>query len=235
MADKRVRWQVVWGRMRRRHLHKLLVGALWFALLVALWLFARSQGETPVSFLRGVLEGLQAHPLSPLLLFGLYLVRPFFLLPVTLLTLAAGLLYGAFWGFLYAAVASLASATVAYLFGRFFARDLPGRFGWVVSAQLERFPFETVLISRFLLLPGDLINYLAGFLRVRLWAFLAATAVGGAPGLLIGVLAGASFEGDLSGGIRLNAWYLVASAALLCLSLALSWWLRRRNPLYKQS
>lgn len=213
------------------NLYKYLVAAFWLTSLVAFWLFARAQGETPVALLNSLLTSLQAYPLSPLLLLGLYLVRPLFLLPITLLTLASGLLFGAFWGFFYAAVASLASASVAYLFGRFFTHDLPGRFGWALSARLQRYPFETVLLSRFLLLPGDLVNYLAGFLRVRYAAFLAATAVGGVPGLLVGVLAGASLEGDLSGGVQLNAWYLVASATLLVLSLGGSWIIRRRTRL----
>lgn len=204
--------------------------ALWLGGLLALWLFARAQGQTPGGLLQELLEALRVHPLAPFLLFGLYLVRPLFLLPVTLLTLTAGLLFGAFWGFWYAAAATLASATVAYIVGRFFAQDLPGRFGQGVSTRLQRFPFETVLLCRFLLLPGDLVNYLAGFLRVRLGAFLLATLIGGAPGLLVGVLAGASLEG-LPGEVRLNAWYLVASGVLLGLSLGVSRWLRRRNPL----
>lgn len=216
-----------------RGVYKYLIAAFWLASLIAFWLFSRAQGASPVALLNALLMSLQTHPLSPLLLFGLYLVRPFLLLPVTLLTLASGLLFGAFWGFIYAAVATLVSATIAYAFGRFFARELPGRFGWVLSARLARYPFETVLLSRFMLLPGDLVNYLAGFLRVRLGAFLAATAIGGVPGLLVGVLAGASLEGDLSGGVHLNIWYLVASATLLCLSLGGSWLVRRRSRVAK--
>lgn len=219
------------GRKSYQPRYKYLVAAFWLTTLVIFWLFARAQGETPIALLRGLLTSLQTHPLSPLLLLGLYLVRPVFLLPITLLTLASGLLFGAFWGFFYALVAALASASVAYLFGRFFAHDLPGRFGWALSARLQRYPFETVLLCRFLLLPGDVVNYLAGFLRVRYAAFLAATAIGGVPGVLIGVLAGASMGGNLTGGVELNAWYLVASAALLGLSLGISWVVRRRTQL----
>jgi phospholipase D1/2 len=214
---------------RPKTLPTLLVVALWLGGLFALWWLARTQGQTPGSLLQAVLEALREHPLAPFFLFGLYLIRPLFLLPVTLLTLTSGLMFGAFWGFWYAAAASLASATVAYSVGRFFTRDLTGRIGQGVSTQLQRFPFETILLCRFLLLPGDLVNYLAGFLRVHLGAFWAATLVGGSPGLLVGVLAGASLEG-LPGEVRLNAWYLVASGVLLGLSLGVSRWLRRRNP-----
>lgn len=204
---------------------------LWLFLLSALWLGAAQQGTSPVALLRAALTALQGEPLAPLLLLPIYLVRPLFLLPVSLLTVAAGLFFGAVWGFVYASVATLLSATVAYLLARMFARRLPDEATPGLVGRLKTYPFETVLLSRFLFIPGDLVNYMAGYLNVPLGGFLLATVIGGLPGLLIGVLAGASLESGLQGRVQLNFNYLVASAALLILSLGVSWWLRRRSTL----
>jgi uncharacterized membrane protein YdjX (TVP38/TMEM64 family) len=202
---------------------------LWLFLLLALWVGAAQQGTSPVALLRAALTSLQGDPLAPLLLLLLYLLRPLLLLPVTLLTVASGLFFGALWGVVYAGVAALLSATVAYLLGRTFARRVPDDAAPGLVGRLKAYPFETVLLSRFLFVPGDLVNYAVGYLRVPLGAFVLATAIGGLPGLLIGVLAGASLESGLHGRVQLNLSYLLVSAVLLVLSLGGSWWLRRRS------
>lgn len=203
---------------------------LWGVVLVGLWLGALQSGSSPVTLLRSALSDLQHDPFAPLLLGLLYLLRPLFLLPVSLLTVASGLFFGAWWGALYAVIATLLSAAVAYLLGCTFAQA-PGGAEPALVQRLKSYPFETVLLSRFLFIPGDLVNYAAGYLRVSLGAFLLATLIGGLPGLWVGVLAGASLESGLEGPLRINRGYLVASAVLVLLSLAGSWWLRRRSAL----
>ena len=208
------------------------VALLWLALLVGFWFYARSRGETPVSLLRNILSALQDDPLAPLFLLLIYLVRPLFLLPVGLLTVAVGLLFGVFWGTVYALLAALLTAAVAYWLGRLFGRGLPAaQAGWL--GRLKQYPFETVLLCRFLAVPGDLVNYAAGYLKIGFAAFLGATAIGGSPGLLVAVLAGASLTSltERSARFSLDWRYLLASAILLALSLGVSWLVRRRGGL----
>ena len=209
-----------------------VVALLWLALLVGFWFYARSQDETPVSLLRSVLSALQDDPLAPLFLLLIYLVRPLFLLPVGLLTVAVGLLFGVFWGTVYALLAALLTAAVAYWLGRLFGRGLPAaQAGWL--GRLKAYPFETVLLCRFLAVPGDLVNYASGYLKISFAAFLGATAIGGSPGLLVAVLAGASLTSltERSARFSLDWRYLLASAILLMLSLGVSWLMRRRGGL----
>ena len=52
--------------------------------------------------------------------------------------------------------------------------------------------FETVLIMRFIFLPYDLMNYMAGFMRIHMRAFILATTLGSIPGTISFVLLGAS-------------------------------------------
>lgn len=216
-----------------RRTRQYFVLTLWLLLLLGLWLGSWQQGKTPLVLLRDALAALQGDPLAPLLLGFIYLLRPLFLLPVSVLTVATGALFGAVWGTLYASVATLVTATLAYLLGRLFGDGLPNEAqqGWV--RRLQAYPFETVLLSRVLFVPGDLVNYLAGYLKVNVVAFIGATAVGGMPGLLIGVFAGASLEStSATSGVNLS--YLLASALLLAISLAVSWWMRRRASVTRQ-
>ena len=207
------------------------VALLWLAILIGFWLYARVHGKTPITLLRNVLDALQDDPRAPFLLLFIYLVRPLFLLPVSLLTVAVGLLFGAFWGTVYALIAGLLTAAVAYWLGLLFGRGSPNtaQAGWL--ARLKQYPFETVLLCRFLAVPGDLVNYAAGYLKISFAAFMAATAIGGSPGLLIGVLAGASLTSlsERSTRFTLDWRYLLASGLLLLLSLGGSWLVRRRS------
>ena len=96
--------------------------------------------------------------------------------------------------------------------------------------RLRRNAFETVLTMRFLFLPYDLVNYLAGFLRVRYVPFILATVLGSLPGTVAFVLFGASTDGDFSDGLpSVNAGVLVASVAIFALSLLGSRLLKRRE------
>ncbi len=192
------------------------------------WLYVRQSGQPVTRLLTGWLESLSTSPYSVLLLLAIYLVRPLLLLPITLLTVFAGFLYGAFWGTIYALVAMLASSSLAYLIGRFLSGDkIRLQTNWI--QRLRERSFETVLTSRLIFLPGDLVNYACGFLKISFTSFLLATALGGLPGLLVGVLAGASLETFSATGFKLNPWYIVASLLLLALSLGVSRRLRRRH------
>lgn len=207
---------------------------LWLVVLATFWLYVQRQEVGLVALFRDWLAFIRVGVAGPLLLLAIYLIRPLLLVPITLLTVASGFLFGAVWGFLYALAATLLSSALAYAFGYYVAGDIPA-LGAAFTQRLRARAFETVLISRFLFLPGDLVNYAAGVLRISFWAFMLATAIGGVPGLLIGVLAGASIEGEFgTEGVRINMWFLLASAGLFVSSLALSQILRRRQPLETQ-
>ncbi|CAN5595256.1 hypothetical protein BH23ACT3_BH23ACT3_10700 [soil metagenome] len=86
-----------------------------------------------------------------------------------------------------------ASAMVGYGVGGAFTADVErdGRLApW--RHRLRANSFESVLLMRLLFVPYDLVNYTAGFLRIRWRPFLAATAIGSLPGTASFVLLGAS-------------------------------------------
>ena len=207
---------------------RLLYGLpLWVALVVAFWIVAQGREGGAVELLEGILADLGDNPWALVGLMAAYLVRPLVVLPVTLLTAFAGFLLGPLGGVAFAGVGVLASASVAYAVARFLGagRAPEGRW-WRV---LRRRSFEAIVVARLMLVPGDAVNYAAGAMRIDFVQFTAATALGGLPGLMVGVLAGASVEGAFTfSGVRLNSWYLIASLALLAASLLAASVLRRR-------
>lgn len=217
-----LRWIV--GEMPRRLLYAL---PIWLALLAAFWIYAQGREGGAVGLIERWLTELSGNPWALVGLMAVFAIRPLLLLPITVLTAFSGFLLGPVWGTLYALVAVLVSASIAYGLARFLgAGHVPEGRWWTLLRERS---FEALVTARLMLLPGDAVNYAAGALRIDFGAFVLATALGGLPGLLVGVLAGASVEGVFAfEGVRLNAGYLLASAVLLVVSLTASRLLRRR-------
>lgn len=207
----------------------------WLALLVGYWAYTRATQTTPLATVQLLVDFLATSTLGIVVYILLYMLRPLILFPATLLTLAAGYVYGPVFGVLIVIVASNLSSMVAYLVGRFFGAGIIGKAeGTGVLSQytdrLRRNSFETVLVLRFLFLPYDLVSYFSGFLRVHWPAFLAATVLGSIPGTISFILFGAAFEGGFTGEVpRLNTGSLLLAGSMFVLSLGLSRWFRWRE------
>lgn len=220
-----------------RQWQRFILLTLWLIILLVFWLYMREQNIGVVALMSSSIAFVSSNTWGPLILLSLFVLRPLLLLPLTVLTLASGFLFGVVWGFFYAFAAMLLSTLMAYGIGFYFGdvnrlSNQPTR----LLIRLRERSFETVLLSRFLFLPGDLVNYASGFLKINLGAFILATAIGGLPGLLMVVLAGAAIDGDFAAtGIRINGWYVLVSAFLLVTSLGLSYFLRKREALAKDT
>jgi uncharacterized membrane protein YdjX (TVP38/TMEM64 family) len=215
---------------------RYLALGLWLVLLASFWWYSHTQQIGPVALVEDWTRLVADHPWGVLVFFVLYLIRLLLLFPVTLLMVAAGFLYGPILGFGLGLVAMAGSAVLGYLMARFFFDEPPsagdGGFSTRFRTRLQENAFETVLISRLLFLPGDLVNYASGYLRIDLWAFTFATILGGIPGLLATVLFGASFEGEFTAGPPdIDPRLLLASLGILVVSLGLSFYLRKRRSL----
>jgi uncharacterized membrane protein YdjX (TVP38/TMEM64 family) len=187
---------------------------------------------------------MQQSAYGPLIYILVYALRPLVLFSALILTLAGGYLFGPVLGIVFVILGSNAGASLAYIIGRFFggddllkqpedSKDKDNAEQGFVARWLQPLrdnSFETVLIMRFLFLPYDLVNYLAGFLKINYVAFLLATILGSLPGTLAFTLAGASIEGDFTGGVpSLNPRVLVASVVIFVASLAFSRFLKMRR------
>ena len=220
----------------QRHGQKLFAGFFWL-LLIGFYVGYTVRFElSPLDTFRQLLDFLSGSAYGPPLFVALYTLRPLVFFSALVLTVGAGFLYGPVLGIVYTVVGANLGASLAYLIGGFFGRGvLPS--GGAESGRLGRYTdrlrdnaFETVLTMRFIFLPYDLVNYLAGFLRVRYAPFILATILGSLPGTVAFVLFGASTDGDFSGGLpSVDARVLVASALIFVASLGVSRLLKRRE------
>lgn len=179
------------------HGPKVVAAALWIGLIGALlWVMRTNDLTLSELFLRG-LAWVEDNPLAPLAYIVLYALRPLTLFSSVLLTLAGGFVFGPLWGVVYTVIGANLSATVAYFVGRYFgagvlddesSQGLMQRY----ARRMRANSFETVLIMRLIFLPYDLVNYLAGFLRISYWSFILATIIGSIPGTIAFVFLGAS-------------------------------------------
>ena len=128
-----------------------------------------------------------------------YAVATVLLLPGSVLTLAAGFVYGVAGGVAVVWVSAVLGASLAFLNGRFLARD------WVQSRieRGERFSAIDQAVGRnglkivFLLrlspvFPFTFLNYALGLTRVRFRDYVAASATGMLPGTLLYVYLGST-------------------------------------------
>ncbi|MBM9615490.1 TVP38/TMEM64 family protein [Desulfobulbus rhabdoformis] len=167
------------------------------------------------------------HPLAaPLLFMALYIVQTAFSLPgAAILSLSAGLLFGAFAGTLYAVVAATIGATLAFLVARYLLHDtVQQRFGArleTINQELAQRGFNYLLFLRLVpLFPFFLINLAAGLTRLPLRTFFLATMVGIIPGGFVYVNAGAGLAaihslGDVASARVLGSFVLLGLFALI--------------------
>ena len=131
---------------------------------------------------------------------GVYSLATVAFLPGSILTLGAGVVFGVVKGSLYVFLGATLGATLAFLTGRYLARDfvakrLDGndRFEAIDQAVGEA-GFQIVLLTRLSpLFPFNLLNYAYGLTQVKLQDYVLAS-VGMIPGTILYVYIGSLFS-----------------------------------------
>ncbi len=134
---------------------------------------------------------------GPLVFAGVYVVATVLMLPGAALTLAAGAIFGLLWGTVAVSIGSTTGAAMAFLIGRYLARDTVerklGKFpkfravdravsegGWKIVALLRLSPA----------IPFNLQNYLYGLTAIRFWPCVIASWIAMLPGTFMYVYLG---------------------------------------------
>ena len=180
----------------------LAVAALFIAVSAA-WSFL-PLGEWIKSF-TGWVEKLG--PLGVVVFVAIYAVATVLFVPGSLLTIAAGLVFGLLIGTLAASAGSIIGASCAFLIGRYFARsrieamarrdekfraidEAIGHEGWKIVALLRLSP----------LIPFNASNYFYGITAVKFWPYVLASWIGMLPGTVLYVYLGTIGKASFGGG-----------------------------------
>ncbi|MCH7916734.1 MAG: TVP38/TMEM64 family protein [Planctomycetes bacterium] len=143
-------------------------------------------------------------PTGPLVFVLLYILACVLLLPGSLLTLGAGVVFGVIEGSVVVSVGSTLGATCAFLVGRYLARDWVGakiagndKFKAIDEAVAVE-GWKIVGLTRLSpIFPFNLLNYAFGLTQVKLKHYLIASWLGMMPGTIMYVYIG-SLAGDLA-------------------------------------
>jgi uncharacterized membrane protein YdjX (TVP38/TMEM64 family) len=142
--------------------------------------------------------------LGPLIFIGLYIVVCVLLLPGSIPTLGAGVVFGVVKGTVAVSIGSTLGATCAFLIGRYLARNwVSGKIAGnekfrAIDEAVRSQGWKIVLLTRLSpVFPFNLLNYAFGLTRVRLMHYFVASWVGMIPGTIMFVYAG-SLAGDLA-------------------------------------
>ncbi len=199
-----------------------VVGIIVAVFVVACLVLAGRRGAALVPAFAAWVNGLG--PWGPAAFIGGYALATVAFVPGSLLTLAAGAIFGLARGTLLVLVAATLGASLAFLLGRYAARGpverlLAGdpRFA-AVDRAVGAEGWRIVLLLRLSpLVPFNLLNYALGLTRVRFADYLVAS-IGMVPGTLLYVYYG-KVAGDLAGlaaGVRHDAgYYAVLALGLL--------------------
>ena len=214
---------------------KIIALVAWALLLIGYWWYTSANGLTPMQTMQALVNFVSESPYGFPLYVLVYMIRPIFLFPATLVTMTATYLYGPVQGIAYALVASNLSSMIAYFIGKFFGggflqnineKNIVGKY----AARLRQDGFQTTLILRFLFLPYDLVSYFSGFLHIDLGWFMLATILGSIPGTISFGMLGASIQGDFAAqSVKLDPLSLVISAAMFAVSIGLYRVVRKRE------
>lgn len=223
----------------RRHSRQLIGLALWAVLIGSYAYYVTSRQLTLEKIVNQWLYILTS-TYGPLLYILFFAITPllFFFSAATLAIIGgsvfgAGSLVNLALAILYTAIGSQAAALVAYLLGRTLGIGLipeDNKFVQGYTDWMRQNGFESVLIMHALFLPYELVNYLAGILRVHWFSFLLATLLGSLPGMLTFVSFGAAIDlKELALGNRphLDLTLILFSLGVLAISLLGARYLRR--------
>jgi phosphatidylserine/phosphatidylglycerophosphate/cardiolipin synthase-like enzyme/uncharacterized membrane protein YdjX (TVP38/TMEM64 family) len=164
-----------------------------FAVLAALWRWTPLRDLISLRAMIDLAHSLDASPIAPLAVLLAYVVAGLLVVPVTVLIIATGVVFGPLLGGIYALSGALASAAVTYWLGRTLGRNtvrhLAGRRLNRITRRLARKGAFAIALLRLLpVAPFSIVNAVIGASHIRLRDFLLGTAFGMAPGIAVTVI-----------------------------------------------
>lgn len=169
---------------------------------------------------------------------ALFIIMTFTIVfPFMILSGAAGIIYGLFWGTIISWVGEVVGAIIMYIFARYLFRSSVKT--WIKKSrylkQVDDYSaangFKVLLIARLLpLAPSGIITAIAAISRMSFKDFFLATLIGKLPPVIIKVMLGHDivFAGE-------NMTRLVLVVVLVVIVYFFLWWNKRRSKYKKQN
>lgn len=188
---------------RRKRFYAIGGVALFFIALTVLWKLTPLAEYLEVNALTRLARGFSKLPSAPLVVMAGYVIAGLFSIPITVLIVVTGVVFGATMGGIYAICGTLLSAIVTYWIGRWLGRDTVRRLAGTrinnMSKQIAKRGLFAMIILRMLpVAPFTLVNVIAGASQIKVKDYMLGTLLGMGPGIIITVI----FAHNLASAMR---------------------------------
>jgi phospholipase D1/2 len=161
--------------------------------MAAVWRWTPLREFVSLEALVRIAHSLQDSPVAPLAVLAAYVVGGLLVVPVTVMIVATGIVFGPFLGAAYAFAGALLSAAVTYSLGKRLGRNTVRRLAGSrlnrITRKLAKKGAMAIAAVRLLpIAPFSVVNAVAGASHIRLRDFLVGTAIGMAPGIIVTVI-----------------------------------------------
>ena len=172
---------------------RIAIALVALAAVAAAWRWTPLRDLIALESLVALARTLQDSPIAPFAVLASYVVAGVLVIPITILIVATGVVFGPWLGGLYAMGGALLSAAVTYALGRHLGRNtvrqLAGPRLNRITRRLARRGVMAITVIRLLpIAPFSIVNAVIGASHIRLRDFIIGTAIGMAPGIAITVI-----------------------------------------------
>lgn len=172
---------------------RIAITLVMLAAIAAAWRWTPLRDWVSLQALIDMARNLEYSSIAPFVVLAGYVVGGLLVVPVTVLIIATGVVFGPLLGGVYALGGSLLSALVTYWIGRTLGRHavrrIAGRRLNRITRRLARKGLITIAVIRLLpIAPFSVVNAVVGASHIKLRDFLLGTALGMAPGIAITVI-----------------------------------------------
>lgn len=210
---------------------------IFFAILVSMFVVLKlaNMGEL---FKAGVIDSwIRSYGmLAPMVFILIYSLAPVLFLPALPLTIAAGVLFGPFWGVVYSIIGATSGACLSFLFTRYFARDLilsklrsPK---WkTLDNHVKEHGWKVVALTRLIpLFPFNLLNYAFGLTRIGFGTYAITSFICMLPACIAFIVFSSSLTDLVKGHVSLE--FIIGILLILLVSsfpMVYRWYKRKKS------
>jgi Uncharacterized conserved protein len=159
--------------------------ALFLVAVVAILYLTSARDYLTLDRAKQIIPAFRSLAYGPVLFIALYAVGCVFAVPASIFIIAAGIIWGALFGGVYALAGGVLGAFVSFSVGKFIGAGLLpklGKHGQRLERELEKAGFRSMLVLRLVpIFPFAVLNYAAGVAGMAAGDFVFATALGTAP------------------------------------------------------
>lgn len=199
--------------------------ALFFVALAVVWKWTPLADYLEFNALTRMAQGFRKLPFTWLVVMAGYVLAGIFSIPITILIVVTGVVFGATMGGVYALAGTLLSALVTYGAGRWLGRETVRKLAGTrinnMSKRLAKRGLIAMVILRLLpVAPFTIVNVIAGASQISLRDYMLGTLLGMGPGIVVTVI----FAHNLASAMRdpsPQSFALVAGVAVVLVLLSI--------------